>query len=233
MSGIGIVCMAFGAKARAEAQTLVGALERSGNHYPVVVVGDESVPGAVFRRWDGEDPFEEDSLRNYRFRAGRVKPHLHEYVDFDRCLYLDTDCKPLRSLAPGFDLLESFDFAVAEHPGQLCNALYNKPNAGWYHNRREAAATIAEWGTGAVPYWNSGVLFFRRCDATVRLFHAWDKQWRRFGQWDEQLALMRAAYRNPLRVCVLPVGWNAPHSSQAEVIFHWYGRGTSRDTGDG
>lgn len=228
----GIVCMAFGAKARAEAATLVGALERSGNHYPVVCVGDEPVPGTVWRRWDGDDPFERDEAFNYRFRAGRVKPHLHEYAEFERCLYLDTDCEPLRSLEGGFDLLDDHDLCVAEHPHGLCNNLYNKPNAGWYHNRREAAATMAEWGTGAVPYWNSGVLFFRRSEATRRLFAAWACEWQRFSQWDEQLALMRAAWANPLRLCVLPVGWNAPHRHQAEVIYHWYGRGTSRSGGE-
>lgn len=223
----GIVAMAFGAKARAEAAKLADNLWHD-CELPLTVVGDEPVPGTNWRQWEGPSPYDSGAEHNFRFRAGRVKPFLHEYLDAERCLYLDTDCKVVGDLSPAFDLLERFDLLVTEHPSQLCSQLYNKPRAGWYHNRREAAFCGEVWGTLQVPYWNSGVIFWRQGEAAHRVFSAWAEEWQRFSQWDEQLALMRAAYANPCRLQVLPIGWNAPHEWQAEAVFHWYGRGTSR-----
>lgn len=221
-----IVCMAFGDKARKEAAALAESVKAHG--YPLTVVGDAPVKGARFVRWEGESPFDAGADRNFKFRAGRVKPHLYKYMESERCLYLDTDCKIVGDLAPAFAKLSEYDMMFTEHPAQLCSQLYNKPRAGWYHNRREATWTGGVWGTLCVPYWNSGVIFWRQGKASARVFDAWAEEWPRFAQWDEQLALMRAAYANPCRVLVLPVGWNAPHEHQAEVVFHWYGRGTSR-----
>lgn len=221
-----VVSMAFGENARKEAANLAASLAEHG--YGLIVVGDGPVSGADFMEWQGEHPFDVTADRNFRFRAGRVKPYLHEYLDAERCLYLDTDCQVVGDLAPAFDLLERYDLLVTEHPSQLCSQLYNKPRAGWYHNRREANYCGEVWGTLQVPYWNSGVIFWRQGEASARVFDAWAAEWPRFAQWDEQLALMRAAYANPCRMRVLPVGWNAPHKWQAEVVFHWYGRGTSR-----
>ncbi len=223
---LAVVSMAFGERARKEAAHLAASL--AARDYSLTVIGDAPVKGCEWKEWEGESPFDPDGLHNFKFRAGRVKPHLHEYIDAERCLYLDTDCEIVGDLAPAFDLLERYDMLFTEHPGQLCSQLYNKPRAGWYHNRREAAWTGDAWGTLAVPYWNSGVIFWRAGEPARRVFASWAEEWPRFAQWDEQLALMRAAYQNPCRVCVLPVGWNAPHERQAEVIFHWYGRGTSR-----
>ena len=42
---------------------------------------------------------------------------------------------------------------------------------------------------------------------------------------------MRAVYTHPLRVLVLPVGWNSPHRAEAKAIFHNYGKGIVRDNG--
>jgi hypothetical protein len=220
------VCMAFGSKARAEARVLARSVP-----VPLTVVGDEPVPGCDWREWQGESPFDSGGGHNFQFRAGRVKPYLHEYVDADHVLYLDTDCRIVGPLDAAWEALESRDLLVAEHPAQLCSQLYNKPKAGWYHNRREARYTGSEWGTLCIPYWNSGVIFWRQGEAMRRVFAAWSAEWRRFAQWDEQLALMRAVYAHPVRLMVLPVGWNAPHSHQAEAVFHWYGRGTSRTDG--
>ncbi len=221
-----IVCMAFGEKARAEAAKL-----SESTPYPLVCVGDKPVPGCEWKAWKGDSPFDEAGGHNFQFRAGRVKPFLHEYVEADKVLYLDTDCKVVGPLDDAFDALDRYDMCIAEHPSQLASQLYNKPRAGWYHSRREARWTEHRWGTLALPYWNSGVIFWRQGEAMRRVFAAWADEWLRFAQWDEQLALMRAVYNNPVRLMVLPVGWNAPHANQAEAVFHWYGRGTSRVDG--
>ncbi len=76
-----VVCMAFGEKARAEAARLAASVP-----LPLVCVGDEPVRGCEWKRWRGEPPFDRDGGHNFQFRAGRVKPHLHEYVEADTVL---------------------------------------------------------------------------------------------------------------------------------------------------
>lgn len=234
----GVVMMAFGDKARKEAEASIASLHEHMAQLPVVVVGDRKVAGATFVKWDGESPFDVDAPQNYRFKAGRVKPFLYWSAPFDHVLYLDSDTRVWDDLSPAFDLLTSFEMLPTYHPdphrrvpAQNVSALYNKARAGWYHNRREREATIRGWGDGELPYWNSGVIFFRRCKAVERVMRAWHEEWMRYQQWDEQLALMRATFAHPLKLSVLPVGWNAPHKDQARYIWHNYGRAVVRDNG--
>jgi hypothetical protein len=221
-----VVCMAFGANARAEAATLADNL--AGYGLPLTIVGDAPVRGARWRKWEGDDPFDRADKSSHPFRAGRVKPFLHEYIDADRCLYLDTDSAVVGDVARGFALLDEYDFAIADHGGPLAQHCHSSPGQAWYHGPEERALTVREWGTGAVPFWNSGVIFWRAGEAATRIFRAWSEEWLRFGEWDEQMALMRAVRANPCRLLVLPVGWNAPHREHAVVIHHWYSKCTSR-----
>lgn len=229
MSPRGIIYMAFGDNAAKEAAKSIRSLRKSDCNYPVIVVGDTRVSGADFVRWTGKCPFDGVERRALRFKAGRVKPHLYGLSPFECTLYLDADTEIISDITPGFDLLDRWQMAIAKHPGQTIAQLYNKPLAGWYHNMVERDNTIREWGgDGDVPYWNSGVIFFRKCAAVETVFRAWSDEWLRWQQWDEQQALMRAVYKHPLRVCVLPETWNHPHREKAGIIFHNYGRGAAR-----
>lgn len=231
--------MAFGEKAAREAKKLMANLAETHPQLGRIVVGDRRVDGAEWHRWTGPDPFDREAAHNYHFRAGRVKPYLHRYVPWDQTLYMDTDAVVIGDLTPAFAMLDTFDICVTYHPDphrriatQDVDALYNKPLCGWYHNRREREYTTDLFGDGITPYWNSGVILWRKCPESERALLAWADEWERFAQWDEQLALMRAVRANPLRLCVLPVAWNAPHRNLARVVFHWYGRGSSRDNGE-
>lgn len=228
----GVILVAFGEKARRAARHVMATLEASGNRYPVVVVGDEAVDGARFIAWDGPAPFDSSRSARLRFSAGLVKPRLVDLSPFARTLYMDVDTAVLKPLAGAFALLADHDLLVCGHRRQRVMDLYNKPNAGWYHELSERDATVSEWGGDGTPtYWNSGVLFFSKTDAARDLFHAWGEEWQRFRRWDEQLALMRAAYKHPCRIGLLPLGWNAPHRQLATHIFHNYGRGIVRSEG--
>ena len=52
------------------------------------------------------------------------------------------------------------------------------------------------------------MMAFQRCAATKRFFKAWQTEWQRFGKRD-QGALLRALYKNPLRLYLLTNHWNA------------------------
>lgn len=235
----GVVCAAFGKRAAKQAADLMESIVRTHPRLGRLVVGDTPVPGTAFARWTGADPFDRDAEHNYHFRAGRVKPFLYGIAPWDRTMYIDTDAQIIGDLTPAFAMLDTFEMLTTYHPDprlhiatQDVDALYNKPRAGWYHNRREREYTCDLFGDGLTPYWNSGVIFWRRCEAVSTVLAAWAVEWQRFSQWDEQLALMRAVRAHPLRLAVLPVSWNAPHRNLARVVYHWYGKGTSRDNGD-
>ncbi len=75
---------------------------------------------------------------------------------------------------------------------------------------------------------NTGVIAWRKSPEVARVFQAWGEEWLKWQRWDEQQALMRAVFKNPIRVLVLPEVWNHPHRTGAEMIFHNYGRGAAR-----
>ncbi|MEI7576397.1 MAG: hypothetical protein WCK51_05850 [Armatimonadota bacterium] len=58
------------------------------------------------------------------------------------------------------------------------------------------------------PYYNSGVLYFKKSKKIERLFRAWHSEWQKFGA-EDQLALVRALASQRVKVAELPYVWNA------------------------
>lgn len=223
---IGILYMGFGQRAASEIRKSIASLRNVGLKIPVCVVGDTPVRGTQFIAWEGESPFDASQRKNFQFRAGRVKPFLYGLTPFERTLYIDADTEFMSDIMRGFELLNEYDMALAEELLTI-SQLYNKARAGWEINILERDATIAELG-GDTQFLNSGVVFFRKCPPVAGLFEAWGRQWLRWQQWDEQLALMRALHECPVNYKALPVDWNHPHRQKAKIIFHNYGRAVAR-----
>lgn len=232
---VGIVYMAFGEKAGYAIQKSQATLRRLGYRYPVVIIGnqDGNVPGltsAQSREWEGPSPYDLTKAKNFKFRAGRVKPELCHLSPFDLNLYLDADTQFVKPIHHAFEMLQEYDLMVTEEKLTL-NDLYNKRLAGWELNMEERDATMIEIGDfdGRQKFINSGVMFFRRNKKTLKLFADWRDEWLRFQEWDEQLALMRAMYRHPeVKVNRLPVDYNYPQYRDDVYIFHHYGHGDVR-----
>jgi hypothetical protein len=225
---IGMLYMCFGPAAASEIRKSIMSLRNVGLNIPVAVVGDTPVKGTQFIEWTGESPFDPGQRENFQFRAGRIKPHLVGLTPFQRTLYIDADTEFMSDILAGFKFLGDHDMALAEELLSI-GQLYNKPRAGWEINIKERDATIEELGGDPnTKFLNSGVIFFRKCEAVERLFAEWSLQWLKWQQWDEQLALMRAMHKYPINFKALSVHWNHPHRNQAKVIFHNYGRGTAR-----
>lgn len=228
----GIMYMCWGEKAWAQVAKSVASLQQVGIDMPVCVVGGmPSGPHTNWElmRWMGESPFDRGERRNFQFRAGRVKPYLYGYSPFQRTLYIDADTEFVGDFTAGFELLDDYDLALTEESLTL-GGLYNKKQAGWEINLLERDATIQELGGDARrKFINSGVIFFRKSPAAQAVFEEWGRQWLRWQQWDEQLALMRAVHAvADAKVKALGVEWNHPHREQAGIIFHNYGRGVAR-----
>jgi hypothetical protein len=232
---IGILYMAFGAKAATEVKKSVGSLYRTGIEIPVCVVGDAAAlktfdPNRfMLTEWQGQSPFDASQIQNFQFRAGRVKPYLYSLSPFERTLYIDADTEFRSSILPAFEMLNQYEILIARELLTI-GQLYNKKNAGWEINIIERDETIKELQAGREVYFlNSGVIFFRKCDAVQEMMCNWGEEWLRFQQWDEQLSLMRAIHRVPnIKLSVLSPEWNHPHRQLAGKIFHNYGRGVAR-----
>lgn len=224
---IGMIYMAFGPKAANAVQRSVATLRRVGYSFPVCVVGDTPVPNMQFVSWKGISPFDPTQKKNFRFRAGRVKPLLYGLSPFDYTLYLDADTEFLQNPVTGFEYLLEHDLVLTQEyltVGQL----YNKFQAGWEINIEERDYTIESGISSEEPFVNSGVYFFRKSPANKRTFRKWHEEWMRFQQWDEQLALMRAVHQTKPTCKYLDPRWNDPHVHSDTIIFHNYGRGNVR-----
>lgn len=234
---VGIVYMAFGQRAFSGVIKSVSTLKRLGYQYPVCVIGDFSDidfynPNYDFTliQYDGVSPFDRSKAKNFQFRAGRIKPQLCHLSPFTYNLYIDADTRFIQPIQAGFELLQTYDLVVTDEKLTL-EQLYNKKLAGWEINLLERDQTLKELGKGSnsLRFVNSGVIFFKRSDKTLKLFRDWHTQWLRFQEWDEQLALMRAMHKNKsLSIKHLSTDWNSPHLTESSIIFHNYGRGEVR-----
>jgi hypothetical protein len=225
---IGLMYVAFGEKATQAVKKSIATLKRVGFSYPVLVVGDVPVPGCLFERWEGESPFDATKKRNFQFRAGRIKPFLHDISPFDRTLYVDADVEFVEDIHQGFVALEKFDVVVTQEYLTV-GELYNKFQAGWEINIQERNKTIEEGIHPGRQFINSGVVFFKKCKENSKLFKRWHSEWLRFQEWDEQLAFMRALHKTNSNYTEFPALWNDPHKHEDQtIIYHPYGRGSIR-----
>ena len=226
---IGIVYMAFGQNAAAEVLRSSNSLKKQGLTIPTTVVGTDPVHGLDFVEWKGEYPFLRDAPKRLIFRAGRVKPFLYDYSPYDLTMYIDADTEFQDQILDGFDMLENFDLLFTLEKTMLFQ-LFDPPTQGWEIKTTEKVDTIEKVGDDHALFVNSGVYFFRKNFKVEKFFHDWYAEWKRFENWDEQMALMRTIKSHPkLKYDYLPFGWNAPFKdSEATHIFHNYGRGNAK-----
>lgn len=224
----GIIYMGFGAKAARGILQSITSMKRLGLDVPVAVVGDAKVMGTRSIPWEGQSPFDATQRPNFQFRAGRVKPFLFALSPFERTLYIDADTEFMSDFSEGFNMLSEYDMLFTEDALAL-GQLYNQARAGWEYKMTERDATIEELGGDrTLKLFNSGVIFFRKTEATEELFCEWQRQWMIWQNWDEQLALRRAIGKCNVKYKALGLDWNHPHKEKAKIIFHNYGRGNVR-----
>ena len=99
MNNRGVLYMAYGAPARAEAEKSMRSLHRH-NDLPTFIVNEvvcQNVHGV---------PKEGYYAGRRAFLPGRVKPNFAKLTPFDMTLYLDADTRVMGDLTPIFSLLE-------------------------------------------------------------------------------------------------------------------------------
>jgi hypothetical protein len=222
----GVVYMAWGDNARQQAETSIRSLWRYAPGMPVLVVGDEpavahfSVFKHVSARTIDVDPFDFGQRNGWKFLAGRIKPLLYELSPFEKTLYVDADSEFCASPDRGFALLERWDFVVAESRFGCVGDAPFLPT-----EREETAAWL---GTPLHIFHNSGMLFWKRCPEVAELMQLWSEEWQRYGDWDEQIALLRALMRSQTLFLTVPFDWNTNLQERATLLFHAYGTHAAR-----
>lgn len=211
----GVVYISFGDVYRQMTADSISHLRSCGYAGPVRVLTDSRV-------WDlsafdvevvALDAVEEG------FATRFYKTQVNAY-GYDVTLFLDADTLPLSPLGAIWQQLRFAEICMATDLHPTVQHLIRKSKTGtddwrgWGKRAYSAQQRLAEYdymralGLTEHPFFNSGVMLFRRCTATDRLFTAWHEEWKRFRDAD-QLPLVRAIAMTGCKVHTLAPSWNA------------------------
>jgi hypothetical protein len=166
---------------------------------PAVALDSPSVTAQI-------DYWRVEPVNGYASRT--VKTRLAEVRCFERSLFLDNDVVAARPIDDVWGYLDQYDLAVAhDNVPRLEDALVSGLQDGLL-SPAEAAATQAACGNH-MPYFNTGVLLWRKSPAVDQFFAAWHQEWQRFQQRD-QFAFCRALAETGLPIAILPPIYNMP-----------------------
>jgi hypothetical protein len=195
---VGVMYVAYGDKARAEATASITSLRRF-HDWPVMVVSDKPLGGAQYRHFEGHGT------------PGReAKVNLDRLTFWEHTLFLDADTRVHGYLDTGFRLLDAGWALVMVASGPQHNEALR------HLEDREREATLNELPLDPLQL-NTGVMWFG--PGAAPLFETWRTEWARFKDKD-QGALLRALYRHPVPVALLGRPYNDLHG---EVIEHRFG----------
>ncbi len=221
MTERGVIYICWGAPAVADAQKSMASLWKHAPDMPVFMVGDaEATAHFAGKPLVTAYHLDIDPFRAKEFLAGLVKPRLAALTPFEWSLYVDADTEFQASPDVAFGMLERWDLVVAEtETRSLLNSIAGRKETQW----------TAQWlGTPHLAYHNSGMLIWRRNAATARLFELWSEEWKRFQNWDEQVALLRALLRSEALYLTVPHTWNCREGKRTTFLHHRFGTRSAR-----
>lgn len=184
-SDCGVIYVACGDAFRREAAQSLASLRKSNPGLPAHLLTDaEPEAGA------GWDRVEVDPA--LAGRGNRAKLHM-DRAPWSRCAFLDTDTLVVGELREGFALLERFDLAAVQ-------------GCGGHHYQIEGLPP-------SFPEFNSGVVFWRKGEASSEFFRRWRELFDHYAAVDQgrlwdQKSMRRALWEGELRVTSLPVNFN-------------------------
>ena len=190
MSDRGVAYVAYGAAARREMQESARTLLEY-HHLPVV-----TAPGMTGAETD-------------RQKSRLSKTRLLDWAPWEQVLYLDADTRVYDGLLAGFGMLDDgWEMVLTPSANQYDDWL-------WHVDAKEREDTRRALGFEALVL-QAGVMFVRRTAAVERLFRVWQDEYR---GGEDQAALLRAYWENPVKVWLLGRPWNG-----GAVIGHLFGR---------
>jgi len=186
----GILVISIGFDRRQWLWNCITSIKRHAPDVGLHVVSD--VPVDVPFTWVASRT--DHASRYYKTQAYRLSPF--EGVT----LFVDDDTVLHRRL-PAFDeILGDAELAMALEKNSTIGLECQTPNNGWALDA-ERAATIRECNA-STPYYNSGIMFWKKTARVAEAFDCWHREWMRF-QHVDQFALSRALARCNMRPRVL------------------------------
>lgn len=197
MTSAGVVYVAYGERARQSAVTSIAML-RKHNTIPIATISDEPILDVKHIHFGPIDT-----------QARWAKLNIDKLVEWSTVVYLDADTRVNGSLSPLTGIAEDFDLVIAFSENQG-NEIMN------HIGSEERLQTIMDIGNPAPLQLQGGVMIFNRLRCQ-RFFEVWREEWQRWKDQD-QAALLRALYREPLRIWLVGRPWNG-----GEIIKHLFG----------
>lgn len=139
------------------------------------------------------------------FESRHYKTRLFDWA-FDITLALDADAIPIGPIDTVFEGLGNYPIAMCLDRHRDVADVIAHSRSGRERRYREFTL-MRHLGLTSKPFYNSGVMVFRRTPDVRRLFLAWHEEWTRFGQ-EDQLALVRALASTNVHVKTLHPRWN-------------------------
>ena len=192
----GVFYVAYGDPAR---KCAAGAIQSFKQHFkdiPVALASDRAI--------GGEDLL--ITLPDYDAGARLAKLSVYDATppDWEYVVYLDADTEVIHRETLLWDILEDgFDMVICKNPSRFHVASAMRRG----DNEDECNETYRIMGTEEVIQLNGGVFAFRRNARTRAFFADWQSEWKRYEARD-QAALLRALWKNPLKIYVLGNEWN-------------------------
>lgn len=165
-----------------------------------------------------------------RYGSRAVKTSLSQYSPFEQTLFLDSDIAVLQPIDAIWNVLDPGDdsdasVAMALDPNRLSDYLRAVPAT---HACAEEVAATREVTQAGTPFFNSGVILWRRGARSDEFFRTWNREWSRFRRID-QFALSRAISSQQMRqILELDPVYNMPFdrakaATASPVFLHFMG----------
>lgn len=193
----GVYVVAFGDPSRRCAVDCINSIHQHMPGLPVALASPEPLgPEDVYIQHKDSDI----GGRRAKIRADELAPAEWKYV-----LYLDADITIHSDISFLFKLLQGgWELAICKDMDKYSEVgMAIRPD-----NKDECDVTWDLMGSRQLLQYNGGMMAFRRCERTSEFFKMWQEEWDRWGKRD-QAALLRALYRQPLRLFLLMNQWNA------------------------
>jgi len=200
----GVLYLALGDAHRGLAAASIACLRRYGYHGAVRVVTDQPdwLPTELHCE-TVQVPHAGDGLASRHYKTQLLR------FAFDSTLFLDADAVPIGDITDIWKFLDDCDIAMAAdvHSTIGETVAMNRHRDWWRELWGDEYRLMIRLGLTSYPYFNSGVMLFRRTSGVEELFSAWHQEWQRYRTRD-QMALVRAAALKATAVRTLPEIWN-------------------------
>lgn len=192
----GIYCVAFGDPARSCAKKMMQSAKRHMPKIPICLCAAKKIGHEDILI---KQPDSDIGGRRAKLKAYELAPKTWKSV-----LYLDVDTKVVADISFYFQLIEDgWEFVICKDP-HLMDTMHSFKRR---NNIVELRETETEIYTLHTLQFNGGVWAFGRNKRVAAFFKRWQAEWEKHAQRD-QGALIRAMYRDPLKVYVLGNEWN-------------------------